>query len=95
MGTDADHAPEDLPGPAPSTVSPDVIRSYRWQLTPGEDVIDTATWAGSAERARNGRRGRRSRLPELAIELLREVVPHLLPGDGDVEVVPVSRQTRS
>jgi sulfoxide reductase catalytic subunit YedY len=28
-------------------VSPDVVRSYRWQLTPGEDVIDTATWAGS------------------------------------------------
>ncbi|MGZ4287680.1 MAG: hypothetical protein ACXVHB_25700 [Solirubrobacteraceae bacterium] len=23
------------------------MRSYRWQLTPGEDVIDTATWAGS------------------------------------------------
>ncbi len=28
-------------------VSPDVVRSYRYQLTPGEDVIDTATWAGS------------------------------------------------
>jgi methionine sulfoxide reductase catalytic subunit len=23
------------------------VRSYRWQLTPGEDVIDPATWAGS------------------------------------------------
>ncbi len=47
MGTDADPAPEDLPSPGPSSVSPDVVRSYRWQLTPGEDVIDTATWAGS------------------------------------------------
>jgi sulfoxide reductase catalytic subunit YedY len=27
--------------------SPDDLRSYRWQLTPGEDVIDPATWAGS------------------------------------------------
>jgi sulfoxide reductase catalytic subunit YedY len=26
------------------------VRSYRWQLTPGEDVIDTATWAGSVPR---------------------------------------------
>ncbi len=47
MGTDADPAPEDLPAPAPSGVSPDVVRSYRWQLTPGEDVIDPATFAGS------------------------------------------------
>ena len=47
MGTDTDPAPEDLPAPAPSSVSPDVVRSYRWQLTPGEDVIDTGTWAGS------------------------------------------------
>jgi sulfoxide reductase catalytic subunit YedY len=47
MGTDADPAGEDLPAPASSGISPDVVRSYRWQLTPGEDVIDTATWAGS------------------------------------------------
>jgi thiosulfate reductase cytochrome b subunit len=47
MGTDADPIPEGLPAPAPSSVSPDVVRSYRWQLTPGEDAIDTATWAGS------------------------------------------------
>jgi hypothetical protein len=47
MGTDTDPAPEDLPAPAPSSVSPDVVRSYRWQLTPGEDLIDTGTWAGS------------------------------------------------
>ncbi len=47
MGSDADPDPEDLPVPAPSSVSPEVVRSYRWQLTPGEDAIDTATWAGS------------------------------------------------
>jgi sulfoxide reductase catalytic subunit YedY len=46
----------DLPGrhdrrdPAPSAISPEVVRSYRWQLTPGEDVIDPATWAGSVPR---------------------------------------------
>jgi methionine sulfoxide reductase catalytic subunit len=28
-------------------VSPELVRSYRWQLTPGEDVIDVATFAGS------------------------------------------------
>jgi DMSO/TMAO reductase YedYZ molybdopterin-dependent catalytic subunit/thiosulfate reductase cytochrome b subunit len=28
-------------------VSPDLVRSYRWQLTPGEDAIDVDTWAGS------------------------------------------------
>ncbi len=47
MGTDAEPAPEDLPAPAPSSVSPDTVRSWRSGLTPGEDVIDTATWAGS------------------------------------------------
>src|SRR5581483_906773 len=47
MDGDSDLSPEDLPAPAPSRVSPDTVRSYRWQLTPGEDVIDTTTWAGS------------------------------------------------
>jgi methionine sulfoxide reductase catalytic subunit len=47
MGTDVRPTPEDLPAAAPSSASPDIVRSYRWQLTPGEDVIDTATWAGS------------------------------------------------
>jgi sulfoxide reductase catalytic subunit YedY len=50
MGIDADPPPGDLPAlpaPAPSNVSPDVVRSFRYQLTPGEDVIDTDTWAGS------------------------------------------------
>lgn len=28
-------------------ISPEVVRSYRWQLTPGEDFINTTTWAGS------------------------------------------------
>src|SRR5581483_10963333 len=47
MDGDTDLSPEDLPAPAPSRVSPDTVRSYRGQLTPGEDVIDTTTWAGS------------------------------------------------
>ena len=47
MGADTDPTPGDLPSGARSGVSPDTVRSYRWQLTPGEDVIDTATWAGS------------------------------------------------
>jgi methionine sulfoxide reductase catalytic subunit len=47
MGNEVLPTPADLPAPAPSNVSPDSVRSYRWQLTPGEDVIDTATWAGS------------------------------------------------
>lgn len=47
MGSDSDPAPGDPHDPRPSSVSPDIVRSYRWQLTPGEDVIDTATWAGS------------------------------------------------
>ena len=47
MGTDADPARGVLPTPASSSVSPDVVRSYRSQLTVGEDVVDPATWAGS------------------------------------------------
>jgi methionine sulfoxide reductase catalytic subunit len=45
--SDAYPAPEDLPTPAVSSVPSEVIRSYRSQLKPGEDVIDVATWAGS------------------------------------------------
>ena len=44
---DRDAASEDLSAKRRSGVSPDVVRSYRYQLTPGEDVIDTATWAGA------------------------------------------------
>ena len=40
-------APEDLPAPAPSRVSPEAVRSFRSQLTTGEDVVDPTTWAGS------------------------------------------------
>jgi len=37
----------DLPEQAPSSVSPDAVRSFREQLKRGEDVIDPASWAGS------------------------------------------------
>jgi hypothetical protein len=47
MGTDAEPAPEGLAAPAPAGVSPDTVRDWRWQLTPGEDQINIATWAGS------------------------------------------------
>ena len=47
MDADRDPAAESVPVPTRSGVSPDTVRSYRWQLTPGEDVIDPATWAGS------------------------------------------------
>jgi methionine sulfoxide reductase catalytic subunit len=47
MGAEADLPAEDRRAPAGSAVTPDLVRSYRWQLTPGEDVVDTATWAGS------------------------------------------------
>ena len=39
--------PGDLPAPAPASVSPAAVASYRSQLTRGEDVVDPATWAGS------------------------------------------------
>ena len=41
--------PADLP--APSSVSPAVVASYRSQLTQGEDVVDPHTWAGSVPAA--------------------------------------------
>src|SRR6185437_2329385 len=47
MGSGGDPAPGDPGAARRSSVSPDVVRSYRWQLTPGEDVIDPATFAGS------------------------------------------------
>ena len=47
----ASEPPEDVSVPAASGVSPDVVRSYRGQLTLGEDVIDPATWAGSVPHA--------------------------------------------
>ena len=47
MGIEPDRAAEGRPVAGPSRVSPDVVRSYRSQLTVGEDVVDPATWAGS------------------------------------------------
>jgi methionine sulfoxide reductase catalytic subunit len=47
MDPDADDLSDDPPARRRSGVSPDAVRSYRYQLKPGEDVIDTATWAGS------------------------------------------------
>jgi sulfoxide reductase catalytic subunit YedY len=38
---------EGTPGPAPSGISPETVRSFRSQLTKGEDVVDPTTWAGS------------------------------------------------
>ncbi|MBJ7595210.1 MAG: molybdopterin-dependent oxidoreductase [Candidatus Dormibacteraeota bacterium] len=43
--------PPNLPGPAPSSASPQAVQSYRAQLTTGEDVVDPATWAGSVPQA--------------------------------------------
>ncbi len=42
-------APEDPP--APSRVSPQTVRSFRSQLSTGEDVVDPTTWAGSIPQA--------------------------------------------
>jgi sulfoxide reductase catalytic subunit YedY len=44
-------APEELSAPAPSRVSPQTVRSFRSQLTTGEDVVDPTTWAGSVPQA--------------------------------------------
>ncbi|MDQ6746156.1 MAG: molybdopterin-dependent oxidoreductase [Actinomycetota bacterium] len=54
MGAENDSSYEDPPvAPRPSgSITPDVVRSYRNQLTPGADVIDTATWAGSVPQAK-------------------------------------------
>jgi len=42
----------DLPSPASSPISPDVVHSFRTQLTQGEDVIDPLTFAGSIPQVR-------------------------------------------
>jgi methionine sulfoxide reductase catalytic subunit len=47
MGIDAEPGPDATSRPASPGASPDLVRSFRWQLTPGGDLIDTATWAGS------------------------------------------------
>jgi sulfoxide reductase catalytic subunit YedY len=38
---------EELPTSAASGISPETLRSFRSQLTKGEDVVDPTTWAGS------------------------------------------------
>jgi sulfoxide reductase catalytic subunit YedY len=43
--------PDDLTAPAPSGVSPEAVRSFRSQLTIGEDAVDPTTWAGSVPQA--------------------------------------------
>jgi methionine sulfoxide reductase catalytic subunit len=47
MGTDSDPFSEEPPAPAPPSASTGPAPSYRGQLTPGQDVVDPATWAGS------------------------------------------------
>jgi methionine sulfoxide reductase catalytic subunit len=44
---DGDAPGDTTPSGRSAGITPDVIRGYRSQLTPGEDVIDPATWAGS------------------------------------------------
>jgi len=43
--------PADLPAPGASPVAPAAVRSFRSQLTIGEDVVDPSTWAGSVPEA--------------------------------------------
>jgi methionine sulfoxide reductase catalytic subunit len=44
---------KDVPASStPSAVSPDLVHSYRLELTRGEDVIDTQTFAGSIPQLR-------------------------------------------
>ena len=47
MDTGTRPIPSDLPAPAASNISPDVVRSFRSQLKQGEDVIDPHTFAGT------------------------------------------------
>ena len=51
MGIGPDTPSGDPPARSRSGVSPDAVRSYRSQLTAGEDVVDPATWAGSVPHA--------------------------------------------
>lgn len=39
------------PVPAPPSVSPQAVQSYRSQLRAGDDVVDPTTWAGSVPQA--------------------------------------------
>lgn len=47
MTTDQRSAGRRSSDPREAAISPDRVRSFRYQLTAGEDVIDIETWAGS------------------------------------------------
>jgi methionine sulfoxide reductase catalytic subunit len=47
MADRGDRPAEEPPAPIPSGISRDGVRSFRSQLTKGEDVVDPTTWAGS------------------------------------------------
>jgi methionine sulfoxide reductase catalytic subunit len=48
--TDGSISPK-LPAPAPSSITPETVQSFRSQLTRGEDIVDPTTWAGSIPQA--------------------------------------------
>jgi sulfoxide reductase catalytic subunit YedY len=52
MGAVERPAAEDLPAPAASGVSPELVHNYRSELTRGEDVIDPETFSGSIPQTR-------------------------------------------
>jgi methionine sulfoxide reductase catalytic subunit len=52
MGTIESPTPEELPVPAASRVSPELVHTYRLQLSRGEDVIDPETFSGSIPQLR-------------------------------------------
>jgi methionine sulfoxide reductase catalytic subunit len=47
MPDPVDRSAEELRGTAPSAISPEVVQSFRSELTKGEDIVDPTTWAGS------------------------------------------------
>src|SRR4051812_36556439 len=42
-----DRSAKDVPALAPSGISPELVQSFRSELTKGEDIVDPTTWAGS------------------------------------------------
>jgi len=50
-GLDQHPSAADLPALVPSSISPAEVRSFRTQLTTGEDIVDPLTWAGSLPQA--------------------------------------------
>jgi DMSO/TMAO reductase YedYZ molybdopterin-dependent catalytic subunit/thiosulfate reductase cytochrome b subunit len=49
MADDAD--PANMSASDPSSITPEVVASYRTQLTIGEEIVDPTTWAGSVPQA--------------------------------------------